>query len=217
MFLDIITSFPVFIVEQFILKMDAREPIPVLLKRFNVRIPMINKIPYIGLKWAGVMIGVLTAMTYTGLLIWALLPPTKLAILPALNLIWSILLIIGIVMKKPMLLLPALGSSALAIAVVALFVIIDGFIFIVLVTVEWKFSNSEYLQGLVMSQVGAFDWKWALYDFYLLLCLAVFLAYLWVVIYSLLRSMRGTSEPNGMELDIKFKSAPVESVNAYPK
>ncbi|KAG4078598.1 hypothetical protein HA402_003245 [Bradysia odoriphaga] len=86
MFMDIIKGFPVFIAEQFILKMDAREPIPVLLKRFNVRIPMIKKIPYIGIKWAGVMIGVLTATTYTGLLIWALLPPTKLAILPALNL-----------------------------------------------------------------------------------------------------------------------------------
>lgn len=82
MFLDIITSFPVFIVEQFILKMDAREPIPILLKRFNVRIPMINVVPYIGIKWAGVAIGVLTALTYTGLLIWSLFPPTKLAILP---------------------------------------------------------------------------------------------------------------------------------------
>lgn len=70
-----------------------------------------------------------------------------------------------------MLLLPALGSSAIAIAVLALFVIIDGFIFIIMVTVQWKFSTSEYLQGLVASQVGIFDWKWALYDFYLLLCL----------------------------------------------
>lgn len=217
MFLDIITSFPVFIVEQFILKMDSREPIPLLIKRFNVRIPMINAIPYIGIKWAGVAIGVLTAMTYTGLLIWSLFPPTKLAVLPALNLVWSILLIIGVVMKKPMLLLPALGSSAIALVVLALFVIIDGFIFIILVTVEWKFSSSEYLQNLVASQVGIFDWKWALYDFYLLLCLLVVLAFLWVVIFSLLRSMRGDSEPNGMELDIKFKSAPVECVNAYPK
>lgn len=80
--MDIITSFPVFIVEQFLLKMDSREPIPVLIKRFNVRIPMIKTIPYIGPKWAGVCIGVLTAMTYTGLLIWSLFPPTKLAILP---------------------------------------------------------------------------------------------------------------------------------------
>lgn len=82
LFLDIITSFPVFIVEQFILKMDSREPIPLLIKRFNVRIPMINAIPYIGIKWAGVIIGILTALTYTGLLIWSLLPPSKLAVLP---------------------------------------------------------------------------------------------------------------------------------------
>lgn len=70
-----------------------------------------------------------------------------------------------------MLLLPALGSSAIVIGVLVLFVIVDALIFVVLVTVEWLLWDFEPVQKFVVEN-NKIDWKYAILDFYLLLCLA---------------------------------------------
>ncbi|KAG4066732.1 hypothetical protein HA402_012799 [Bradysia odoriphaga] len=187
-----------------------KDPIPISIKKFNYKIPVIQSVPIIGLRNATILIGVIAAITCIGLLVWTLMPPVKLAVIPALNLVWSILLIIGAVTGKRSLIWPALASSAIGVAILVVFVIIDGLIFLVLVVIEWKFSASAYLQALLETHIDTLDWEFVLFEFYLLVCLAAVVIGFWIIVYSEVSVKTPKNDDKIEETEYKFHSSPVE-------